>query len=560
MLATPSQASTDPSNQARQAALRTQILLFALTVSLGLFLFDLFHIQGLMAGGIPFYALLFGGIGISLYLNRAGHYTVSSCVALATLNAVIFAFSMATNSLLPLFIPVGVGALVIIPFAHSAVRWGFVVFSYSLFCISLFTDLEIFPSDVDASGESVLLFVSATTAIVCLVVILQFYMSLTRATEASLKGQRQQLLQLTDDLQRSQDRFRLVIKGSHAGIYEWNVKTNALYISNEWKQILGYSPHELTNFGIEDLTGLMHPDDLPELHRQIKEHFEEQTPFQNESRRRHKNGSYRWIYDSGLSKLDPNGDIEVVVGSIIDITERKSAELLMANQNEWLKKTNQELDRLVHNASHDLRSPLSSVLGLLTIAEHAGSKDEIYAYHGMIRDRVKKLDNFVTEVLAYSRNSHHEVVKAPVELPMLINEIVDELKYANDKVNIDISPAVSSNHTIITDHTRLKTVLSNLIGNSIKYCDAQKEERFISVNTLSDKNACTIVVKDNGIGIAPEHRDKVFEMFYRATENSSGSGLGLFITKEIVEKLGGTIEMESTPKVGTTVYVKLPAS
>jgi PAS domain S-box-containing protein len=560
ILANSPQASEKPSNQARQAALRTQILLFALTVSIGLFLFDLFHIRGLMPGGIPFYALLFGGIGVALYLNRAGHYTTSSCVALVTLNAVIFAFSMATNGLLPLFIPVGVGALVIIPFAHTTVRWGFVFFSYSLFCISLFTDLEIFPSDVDASGESVLLFVSATTAIVCLVVILQFYMSLTRATEASLKGQRQQLLQLTDDLQRSQDRLRLVIQGSRAGIYEWNVKSNALYISNEWKQILGYSPHELTDFGIADLTGLMHPDDLPELHRKIKEHFEEQKPFQNESRRRHKNGSYRWIYDSGLSKLDANGNIEVVVGSIIDITERKSAELLMANQNEWLKKTNQELDRLVHNASHDLRSPLSSVLGLLTIAEHAGSRDEIYAYHGMIRERVRKLDNFVTEVLAYSRNSNHEVVKVSVALPELINEIVDELKYADDRVSIDISPAVSSNHTVITDHTRLKTVLRNLIGNSIKYCDPRKDERYIRVSTLLDSDTCTITVHDNGIGIAAEHRDKVFEMFYRATENSSGSGLGLFITKEIVEKLGGTIGIISTPRVGTTVFVKLPAS
>lgn len=560
MLATPSHASPEPSNQARQAALRTQILLFALTVSNGLLLFDLFHIRGLMAGGIPFYALLFGGIGLALYLNRAGHYTASSCVALVTLNAVIFAFSMATNGLLPLFIPVGVGALVIIPFAYTGLRWGFVVLSYALFCVSLFTDLEIFPSDVDASGESVLLFVSATTAIVCLVVILQFYMSLTRATESRLQGQRQQLLQLTDDLQRSQERFRLVIKGSHAGIYEWNVRTNTLYISNEWKQILGYAPHELRDFKIEDLSHLMHPDDLPDLHRKMKEHFGEQTPFQNESRRRHKNGGYRWIYDSGLSKLDANGNIEVVVGSIIDITERKSAELLMANQNEWLKKTNQELDRLVHNASHDLRSPLSSVLGLLTIAEHAGSKDEIYAYHGMIRDRVRKLDNFVTEVLAYSRNSNHEVIKAPVVLPALINEIVDELRYADDKVAIDISGAVSSNHTVVTDHSRLKTVLSNLIGNSIKYCDAQKEKRFIKVNTLAEKDAYTIVVQDNGIGIAPEHRDKVFEMFYRATENSSGSGLGLFITKEIVEKLGGTIVMDSTPKVGTTVYVTLPAS
>lgn len=547
------------STQARQAALRTQILLLALTVAIGLCLFDLFHIRGLMAGGIPFYTLLFGGIGLALYLNRSGRYTASSCVALVTLNAVIFAFSLAADGLLPLFIPIGVSALVIIPFSFTVLRWGFVMLSYSLFCISLFTDLEIFPSDVDASGESILYYVSATTAIICLAVMLQFYMNLSRATETSLQQQRRHLLELTDDLQRSQDRFRLVIKGSRAGIYEWNVKKNTLYISDEWKHILGYGPDELKDFKAEDLADLMHPDDRPELNRKMKEHFEEHKPFQNESRRRHKNGTYRWIFDSGLSKRDENGNVEVVVGSIIDITDRKRAELIMLDQNEWLKKTNQELDRLVNNASHDLRSPLSSVLGLLTIAEFASSKEEIYAYHGMIRDRVKKLDNFVTEVLAYSRNSHHEVIKAPVSLPSLVNEIVDELKYADEKVTIDVSDATKANLMVNTDHTRLKTVLSNLIGNSIKYCDRGKEQPFIKVGTVLENDFCTIVVSDNGIGIDPQHQEKVFEMFYRATENSSGSGLGLFITKEIVEKLGGTIAMSSIPRVGTTVIVKLPA-
>lgn len=545
---------------AKQAALRTQILLLSLTVALGLCLFDLFHIRGIMPGGIPFYTILFGGLGLALYLNLTGRHTASSCLALITLNGVVFAFSLAANALLSLFIPVGVSALVIFPVGYKIVRWGFVVLSYLLFCISLFTDLQIFPADLDASGESVLLFVSTSTAIICLVVVLQFYMNLSRATEASLQEQRRHLLQLTDDLQKSQDRFQHVIKGSGAGIYEWNIKANTLFLSNEWKHILGYGPDELSAFTIEDLSTLMHPEDLPELHRKINDHFVDHKPYQNESRRLHKNGSYRWIYDSGLSRLDEKGNVEVVVGSIIDITERKSAELTIHDQNEWLKKTNQELDRLVHNASHDLRSPLSSVLGLLTIAEHAGSKDEIYAYHDMIRNRVKKLDAFVTEVLAYSRNSNNEVVKSPMSFTMLLSEIVEELKYADAKVTINIADALSAELTLVTDRSRLKTVISNLIGNSIKYCDPHKDEPFIRVTASVENDECTIAVHDNGIGIHPQHQDKVFEMFYRATENSSGSGLGLFITKEIVEKLGGKIKMESAPRVGTSVYVHLPTA
>jgi len=546
------------STEERQAVLRAQVLLLALSVAVGLFLFDLFHIRGLMHGVLPFYTILFGGLGLALYLNRKRKFTLSSYTGLATLNIIVFAFSLSLEEVLLLYTPVAVVALVIIPFEYRAARWGFVITSYILFCISLFSDFELFSVDIDETGESVVFFASGTTAIVCLIVVLQFWLSQKQATEGDLQQQRRHLLQVTDELQKSQERFALVIKGSGAGIYEWNVKTNTLYLSNEWKQIMGYSPDDLHNFMIEDLSALMHPDDVPELHRKIEEHFVHRRPFQNESRRRHKNGTYRWIYDSGLSTTDENGNIDVVVGSIIDITERKSAELVMLDQNEWLKKTNRELDQLVHSASHDLRSPLSSVLGLLTISEMAGSKEEIYAYHGMIRDRVRKLDEFVTDVLHYSRNSHREVVKTEVSLAQLAKETVDELKYADAKVKIDISPAAIQNLTIVTDYGRLKTVLGNLIGNSIKYCDPRKEESFIKLETTIDNNVCVIAVHDNGIGIGREHHEKIFEMFYRATDNSSGSGLGLFITKEIVEKLGGTININSTPRIGTSVWIRLP--
>lgn len=548
----------DSSTASRQAVLRNQVLLLALAVALGLCLFDLFHIPGLISGELPLYLLLFVGIAAALYLNRIKQYAASSYVGLITLNAMVFAFSLSMEVLQLLFIPVAVGALVIIPFEYRLARWAFVLLSYGLLCVSYFSEFEIFYADIDATGQSVLFFVSATATIICLLVVLQFWISQTHATEANFQLQRKHLLQLTDELQKSQERADLVIKGSGAGVYEWNVKTNTLYLTNEWKQIMGYSPDELHEFMIEDLSSLMHPEDLPALHRKIEQHFKERKPFQNESRRKHKSGSYRWIFDSGLSTVDQDGNIEVVVGSIIDITERKSAELLMQGQNEWLKKTNQELDQLVHNASHDLRSPLSSVLGLLTIAEQAGSKEEIFAYHGMIRDRVRKLDEFVTDVLNYSRNSNREVVTTRVLLSDLAQEIVDELRYADAKVNIDISPAVSAGLSIFTDYARLKTVLSNLIGNSIKYSDPRKEQSFIRLEASIQKDVCAIVVHDNGIGIDPEHHEKIFEMFYRATENSSGSGLGLFITKEIIGKLGGSIKLSSARGVGTTVEVYLP--
>ncbi len=548
-----------PSSQEGQAVLRTKVLLLAMAVTMGLCVFDYVHVPGLMPGALFFYIFLFLAIGGALYLNRPGYYTLSAIVSMITLNIVTFTFALTSKALLLLFIPVSIVALVIISFEYPLVRWGFVAISYILFCIGLFTDLQVISTD-DAldTSHSILFFVSVTTAIVCLLIVVQSYINQSSATEASLKQQQRHLLQLTDDLQRSQQRFEFVIKGSGAGIYEWNVKKNTLYISNEWKQILGYGPDELQEFSIADLPALMHPDDTSELNRKIKEHLEDHKPFQNESRRRHKNGTYRWVFDSGLSRVDELGNVEVVIGSIIDITERKSAELLMIDQNAWLKKTNQELDRLVHSASHDLRSPLSSVLGLLAIAEYAGSKEEIYAYHRMIRDRVKSLDAFITDVLNYSRNSNREVVKTEVRLAELVHDVVEELRYANAHVEIDTTGVQDSSLVIMSDYVRLKTVFQNLVGNSIKYSDPSKEHSFIKVEVSVSNGVCQIVVRDNGIGIDPERQRKVFDMFYRASESTDGSGLGLFITREIVGKLGGSISLTSKVGQGTTMYVRLP--
>jgi signal transduction histidine kinase len=108
------------------------------------------------------------------------------------------------------------------------------------------------------------------------------------------------------------------------------------------------------------------------------------------------------------------------------------------------------------------------------------------------------------------------------------------------------------------DKTRLRIILSNLINNSIKYQDVRKSHRSITIGIRSSSNEHSICVRDNGIGIATEHLAKVFDMFYRASENSSGSGLGLFITQEAVEKIGGTITVESKIGEGTSFTVKLP--
>lgn len=542
------------------AQLRQHITFLVFFVALVFVTIDLIFVPGFTPGSLPFYCILLLSALTGFWLNRIKYYTAASIVILIAINIVTVAFATVSPGVLTLFIPIAVCALVLINRKYSWLRWGFVTLSFVLFNVCYFAPLNLLVTDsINSDVHTVVFFVCITSSIISTTYIIHYFLQITYRSGDSIQANTKQLAQLADDLKKSSARFEMVLQGSRAGIYEWNIKTNSFYVSPEWKSILGFSEDDMQEFKIEDLAELTHPDDRERLEKGIYEHFATHEPFQNESRRRHKNGSYRWIFDSGLSRTDEHGTIEVIVGSIIDITDRKNAELQVLDQNEILKKANQDLDRFVYSASHDLRSPLTSVLGLLSIAEHATTMEEIQTYHSMMRERIQKLDSFVTEVLEYSRNNQQEIVKTPVSLGALISEIVDGLRFSEESSVITITHHVNEDLVIETDSSRLKIILNNLIGNSIKYCDRAKENPFIKIHsTLDDNGFCRIGVEDNGVGIEHKHQEKVFDMFYRATQQSKGSGLGLYITKEMVEKLGGKITMTSTPGEGTHLSVFLP--
>ncbi|MDZ4714242.1 MAG: HAMP domain-containing sensor histidine kinase [Cytophagales bacterium] len=223
-----------------------------------------------------------------------------------------------------------------------------------------------------------------------------------------------------------------------------------------------------------------------------------------------------------------------------------------------LKKTNSELDRFVYSASHDLRAPLSSISGLITIMQQEkGANNPLYI--SLMKDRVKAMDEFIREIVDYSRNARLEPEMKKFRLHELIDEIVNSLTYFENADKVSIEVHVSEDLDLYSDKERLRIVLNNLMTNSIKYADFSKERPFIQVTASRSAQAVLLEVKDNGIGITDAHTARVFEMFYRATERSKGSGLGLYIAKEVVEKLGGKLAMHSEVNVGSCFSIELPA-
>ncbi len=241
---------------------------------------------------------------------------------------------------------------------------------------------------------------------------------------------------------------------------------------------------------------------------------------------------------------------------LISLNHHNALQLVQSNK--LLIKTNTELDRFVYSTSHDLRAPLTSIMGLLNIAQNAKDVQEVQRYMVMMKDRIHSLDKFIKDITDYSRNNRLEICREKVKLAEMAMDVWESLKFSPEAENIQFVIEIPENLEIDTDKNRLKVVISNLISNAIRYHDPRKENRFIKLSYRVIGRVFYFQVEDNGQGIAQEMHSKIFDMFYRGNEQSKGSGLGLYIVKEALIKLSGSIQLESAPGQGTTFTVKLP--
>jgi signal transduction histidine kinase len=213
-------------------------------------------------------------------------------------------------------------------------------------------------------------------------------------------------------------------------------------------------------------------------------------------------------------------------------------------QNEELKKTNEELDRFVYSASHDLRAPLSNINGLtnLMAIDPVTPKEEFIK---RIKNSVDQMERFIRDIEHYSRNSRIELNVEPIDLNILIDDIIKSLSHFDNALKVSLENEIPTGSIINADSYRLRVILNNLIVNAIKYADLSKEKPFVKIQLTNEDRYHYIKIEDNGIGIEEEHQSKVFDMFYRASTISKGSGLGLYIVKESADKMKYQISVQS---------------
>ncbi len=269
-----------------------------------------------------------------------------------------------------------------------------------------------------------------------------------------------------------------------------------------------------------------------------------------------KQGADDYVLKSNLARL-PSAINNALRQRQAENARVTAAEALQV-QNAELKKINKELDSFVYSVSHNLRAPLMSVLGLLDLARHEDHSIALDQYFQMMESSIHKLDETVKEILDYSRNARQNLTIERIDLDGMVREHFEKMKFMAGSNVIFQEIHVSENAPFFSDRYRLSVIFNNLISNAIKYYDPAKEKPLITVSATVGPEEARLEVKDNGIGIDERHLSKVFDMFFRGTEANKGAGLGLYIVREAVEKLKGTIELESARGEGTTFRLKVP--
>ena len=231
----------------------------------------------------------------------------------------------------------------------------------------------------------------------------------------------------------------------------------------------------------------------------------------------------------------------------------------LAEENSELKKTNEQLDHFVYSVSHDLRAPLSSMKGLVEITEEETTEPITLEHMKLLLGSIGKLDHFILDVLDYCRSKRLEIKPERIDFKELIENISDNLRHMNSgNRNVDIKISITQYKEFCSDKIGVGIVLNNLVSNAIRYQNPMSEQPFVDIEVEATDKTANIIVKDNGIGISKEGQTKIFDMFYRVSDETDGTGLGLFLVKETIEKLNGKINVESELGKGSVFQILIP--
>ncbi len=352
-------------------------------------------------------------------------------------------------------------------------------------------------------------------------------------------------------LRLSDRRFQTAVQGMSVGVFDWiDVNADDIWWSPLFFDLLGYESGEIKP-AVSTFRSLIHPEDVDPTFEALDAHLAGKAPFRVECRLKHKQLGYRWFLGSAQAIWDEDGKPVRMIGSIMDIHERKTAELTKSE--------------FVSTVSHELRSPMTSVMGAVGLIRSGRlgamppKVQELLDIAQANGDRLVQIINDILDMdkIEAGQLDFHMVSQSLHDLLQAAVREAEGLALERDvAVTLDL---VGADVLVEVDADRFAQVMANLLSNAIKFSSPGD---VVTVSTRNMGDQARILVRDRGPGIPAQYRPLVFDKFTQAdpsdARRTGGTGLGMSIAKAIVEKFNGTIGFETAMGKGTTFYFDLP--
>ncbi|MDF9797041.1 signal transduction histidine kinase [Catalinimonas alkaloidigena] len=329
-----------------------------------------------------------------------------------------------------------------------------------------------------------------------------------------------------------------------------------MLVSQAIDRIYFYKDGERTIFS------LAHPGDISKIKRLSDGNQHENNQSACEVRLKNHRSKYVWMELKCAYQYDERNQLDYIQFTALDITQRKQEELKVKHAlkrekvlNVQLKQSKEEIDHFLYMASHNVRGPLATMMGLTQMLRK--SSESTSKILEMIDQCLEKIDRSIHNVVLYEKNNKQEVKVDYVDFSALINEVKESFDDSDNNPQIEIHSIIPEDIIFYSDVERLKTIFEILIANAIAFKKPQHPRPYLLIKVKEQDGLLYVSFCDNGLGIKPEQLEKIFQIFYRSSSNSSGAGLGLYIAKKALQKIKGHIEVRSIYGKGTEFTLQL---
>jgi PAS domain S-box-containing protein len=353
--------------------------------------------------------------------------------------------------------------------------------------------------------------------------------------------------------------FEFLQSGSLDGVWYWDLqRPEHEWMSPRFWEVFGRNPADHPHLAAE-WQDLIHPDDGAAALESAKKHFADpEHPYDQVVRYRHAQGHWVWVRCRGIAIRDESGTPIRMLGAHTEVTAERSAQEQLEARNTELEALNRELLALTRAVSHDVRSPMRTLASLLEALEEDTKGKLSESDEGLlsvIRRSAERIRGVVDGILEVTQLNAATPAVEEVNVEGLAGEILEDLGQETAGCELEIEPLP----TLSTSRTLLRQVLQNLISNALKFRREGVPHRVWLRSKAEGDSMWAITVEDNGIGVEPEHLDRIFKPFVRLSDGRyGGTGIGLSLVRRAAERIGATLEVESTPGKGSRFRLRIP--